>query len=1179
MKKLLKKSKFWWFLLCGLSVSTILVACSTPTNSALKTVFSPTSTNFFHGQKGSLKEGLITALKTPSANKHFVIGPLLKALEAWYENNEDKAINKFLKDTKKNVDDQYKNTVNGLISPPRNRAVFIQQDLLDKSGGSEASWKSQQLFNQLISDFTAKLFAKDFLVYKPNGQLSTGPYIYDELSQPEKWKDFGFQEPRFSETNDALFAKLQAQIFNLWVEYTDPTLISQATFKYAAPQQGLGQVYNTEKLKDKLTPSYAFPFFPKDGEIPQNQNVGNKRWEQLIEGKDGLNTAKTGLEKYILDQNQGNLIDFPTTLSDNTQTKQIVDSLNIVDQLEAANLGASLNLKLDLLNQDKDQLPTIKELNKELNNTIVVESTKIENHTKSNTLFCEHNTTDSSQNNLKSLIKDAFISSNDSSNLGKLAKQIHQTTTSDMMVSTKASSSTTSSYLVWDAAIPNNKTNNGASTVSANCANATVQNTSHNSNNQLKLRLVRNGEGVAVIGIDGGSYYLTKNSSSKTERDIEKQKQFLMWRAFQVKTNTFKNSLYSFSFPLNETLKTWFEKNQELILVNALINTDFQKKDKGSDAMQKAFNDYKELMQKFAPVALATNVIRDLFLQMDALDNKLTSRTTELNTNVNQINPTSWLNGLSSHLPYVRKSGHYEKLNNYFLFLITKTLWKKVGSEKINISENNNKLKTTKADVDKIRDEILSDINNKVTEFVNQLKVTEKSKPNFSNIILVDINNDQSLTNSANWSLNALLDVTTVNPLSFALLKNAFTSNQQFEKAKKLFEEIKSKNGSSSTSSSSDADSLAKVISNYYYMTWSKLTNKAMYGNPNNGNIDELFKKAFLESVDESGFNVNFKAVIDHYRFIFTLQWLIENNLKNFKDILQANLKYGEIAYIAYDKNIISNNTNNPQGIFGSVFNYENDEHATTANANQTIDPNNFFFKTKTSPNTTPATTMLSTRQAVSTSNNGTYGFTGLNTTNSSMLENNTNQALLNHIAANSLKQYGSKDDLKKFISETKDQLVLDNIARQLSRLTPSSSSSSSNGKTLSAYFQVDAINNSALDFKAKQALLLAVLDQYSSYFNSSNSPSISKRSTKTNQKFSEFNFGGDSYNYLQFTKSDIDSLSLTSSTNIESDIVAALVLFQASDTGTQQLALSAIEKPQFRIGDKRIQSGLNLLK
>ncbi|WP_308188584.1 DUF3713 domain-containing protein [Mycoplasmoides pneumoniae] len=347
-------------------------------------------------------------------------------------------------------------------------------------GGLE-TWKAQKLFEQLINDFASRVFQKNYLAYKDGNKVSSGPFLFDEISKSSNWDKIVFDAGQFPEINDAFFAQIQSEVFDQWAEYTDPTVISFTTLKYSAPNQGLGQIYNQDKLKDKLTPSYAFPFFAAADEIAGSQNVGNKRWKQLVKGEeaieekpkqqqDGSQTKgvqKEGLTKYVRGTDRGQVIDFPLSLSDTNETKKVVDATNIVDQLEAADLAAVLNIKLDRLGQEKDELLEFKELKDDLNNVIVIDkSSDAQNVSKTNSSFYEDNQNSGTTNTdpIAQALDNIFATKvEQKTNLGKLAEQIKKAAEiktqtpqarGTVVLRNKSQTQQKNSYVLLDAGIP-----------------------------------------------------------------------------------------------------------------------------------------------------------------------------------------------------------------------------------------------------------------------------------------------------------------------------------------------------------------------------------------------------------------------------------------------------------------------------------------------------------------------------------------------------------------------------------------------------------------------------------------------------------------------------------------------------------------------------------------------------
>lgn len=82
------------------------------------------------------------------------------------------------------------------------------------------------MFEQLISDFASRVFQKNYLAYKDGNKVSSGPFLFDEISKSSNWDKIVFDAGQFPEINDAFFAQIQSEVFDQWAEYTDPTVIS-----------------------------------------------------------------------------------------------------------------------------------------------------------------------------------------------------------------------------------------------------------------------------------------------------------------------------------------------------------------------------------------------------------------------------------------------------------------------------------------------------------------------------------------------------------------------------------------------------------------------------------------------------------------------------------------------------------------------------------------------------------------------------------------------------------------------------------------------------------------------------------------------------------------------------------------------------------------------------------------
>ncbi|ALA30607.1 hypothetical protein BIX66_02485 [Mycoplasmoides pneumoniae] len=144
-----------------------------------------------------------------------------------------------------------------------------------------------------------------------------------------------------------------------------------------------------------------------------------------------------------------------------------MDATNIVDQLEAADLAAVLNIKLDRLGQEKDELLEFKELKDDLNNVIVIDkSSDAQNVSKTNSSFYEDNQNSGTTNTdpIAQALDDIFATNvEQKTNLGKLAEQIKKTAEiktqtpqarGTVVLRNKSQTQQKNSYVLLDAGIP-----------------------------------------------------------------------------------------------------------------------------------------------------------------------------------------------------------------------------------------------------------------------------------------------------------------------------------------------------------------------------------------------------------------------------------------------------------------------------------------------------------------------------------------------------------------------------------------------------------------------------------------------------------------------------------------------------------------------------------------------------
>ncbi len=247
-------------------------------NSALSLSFDEQVTNTMLNSSG------YSAFKDQYANQ---------LLYNWYKGVVDEGKIQSFKDNwsewTDDIDDDYDDQVQSYKdSHGSSWRYYFQNEVLDPNGGTEASWKYQQMVSKIRDAISDLVFAKDYLAYAANPcGFNTKVDIFDQttFNDASSWKNIDFYAQAsggsLNNTEDDVYSQIQKATFELWTAQDHPISVAMSLWEYAAPDAGMRSIYSDyvpnnsssgtstvgvtddDDDDDELVPTYEVPAFPE----------------------------------------------------------------------------------------------------------------------------------------------------------------------------------------------------------------------------------------------------------------------------------------------------------------------------------------------------------------------------------------------------------------------------------------------------------------------------------------------------------------------------------------------------------------------------------------------------------------------------------------------------------------------------------------------------------------------------------------------------------------------------------------------------------------------------------------------------------------------------------------------------------------------------------------------------
>ena len=251
-----------------------------------------------------------------------------------------------------------------------NYHFYLQNEYLTPNGGTEESYKHNQLLAKVKEFFQKQVFEKSYFGFKVNKEVDM-PVIQSDvvssisksvLDNPDNWDRIGF----FAKTDDSFkppkandecleyikknpagdYATLQNYVFDRWFATEQPFFTAASLFKYSNPKDlgdkpGDYKVDDIYKIRENVpeTPTEAFPFFgPID--ITKERKKGTSGFYQWYQEllKTGFLTGYTD-DKNVKHESNGT-ISIDRKFTEDSQTLLLcVGSTNYQDLVAPYAIG------------------------------------------------------------------------------------------------------------------------------------------------------------------------------------------------------------------------------------------------------------------------------------------------------------------------------------------------------------------------------------------------------------------------------------------------------------------------------------------------------------------------------------------------------------------------------------------------------------------------------------------------------------------------------------------------------------------------------------------------------------------------------------------------------------------------------------------------------------------------